>query len=106
MMTGTVKVVQCGSERRRGEVVARFRGGISLPTSLEKTPPKKLNSLLKWHTATSAGYFSPYIFTLNMINKGTHWERRKKDDNKSSPCELLPYASVGSAFGKGLLSAM
>lgn len=54
------------------------------PPSLEKKTNKKLNSLLKWHTATSAGYFSPYTFTLNMINKGTHWERRKKDDNKST----------------------
>lgn len=53
----------------------RFRGAI---------PPclgGRGKQLLKWHTITSAGYFSPYNCTLNMINKDTLWGRRYNDEN-------------------------
>lgn len=49
------------NELQHREVVTRFRGAI----------PPCLGGGLKWHTITSAGYFSPYNFTLNMINKDT-----------------------------------
>lgn len=83
-----VNVVHRGSQRKkRGEVVAKIKGWNTPPPK----QPKKLNSFLKkWHTATSAGYFSPYTFTLNMINKGTHTggrrgrRRRRKMTTKST----------------------
>lgn len=31
----------------------------------------------KWHTATTTGYFSPYICILHMVNNSTHWEKKK-----------------------------
>jgi len=60
--------------------VARFRGGF--------TYPQKKN-VKKWHTATSAGYFSPYTCTLNMFNNGTH---RGRGGNEKM--NFIPYASI------------
>lgn len=67
--------------------MTRFRGVI--PPCLGKRKEKKL---LKWHTISSAGYFSPYNCTLNMVNKDTRWERRNQDEN--SPVVVsLPFIS-------------
>lgn len=75
MMTGSI--VWSRVMWVEGEVVATFRGGT---LSLLDKKKNKIH-FLKWHTATSAGYFSPYTFTLNMINNGTHWGRRKTNKN-------------------------
>lgn len=69
------------------EVVAWFKRGV--------THKNKCFHFLKWHTATSAGYISPYTCTRNIINNGTHRGRRI---NKNTVLCIFPYFPISPAF--------
>lgn len=76
---------------------------VELPKERIKEKKHFFFFFFKWHTATSAGYFSPYTSILNMINSGTHWGKRKGNKSTLVYFPIRSHSPAGSALKLSVL---